>query len=144
MFKRFLMATSIAALAVVYASSQESKLTVPLTPTQPVNGKQMYVNYCAPCHGLDGRGGGPRAIAWKIAPTDLTQLSKNNHGVYPDVHIVAVLKFGSDNRDHGSKAMPVWGPSLLMVDHPAGGGTPNLQALRISNLVAYIQTLQTK
>ena len=40
------------------------------------NGKQMYVSYCAPCHGVDGKGNGPVAAALKKQPADLAVLSK--------------------------------------------------------------------
>ena len=31
---------------------------VPVSPTSPASGKQMYNSYCAVCHGVDGRGVG--------------------------------------------------------------------------------------
>ena len=45
--------------------------------TNPTSGKEMFTEYCAPCHGVDGKGNGPAASAMKIPPTDLTQLAKN-------------------------------------------------------------------
>lgn len=43
-----------------YAADQSTarKVIIPASKTQATNGKQMYVSYCAPCHGVDGRGGG--------------------------------------------------------------------------------------
>lgn len=35
------------------------------------NGKKIYQQYCASCHGLDGKGNGPAAKGWKPAPTNL-------------------------------------------------------------------------
>jgi mono/diheme cytochrome c family protein len=32
---------------------------VPVRPTSPASGKQMYTTYCAVCHGVDGRGRSP-------------------------------------------------------------------------------------
>ena len=40
------------------------------------SGKQMFGDYCAPCHGLSGKGDGPAASALKIPPADLTQLAQ--------------------------------------------------------------------
>jgi mono/diheme cytochrome c family protein len=117
-------------------------MTIPVTSTPADDGKQMYLSYCASCHGPDGRGNGPTAAALKAAPVDLTQLSKNNKGVYPAEHVIATLKFGVQNSAHGSKAMPVWGPALKAADSPSG--TQERQALRITNLVKYVETLQAK
>src|SRR5208337_85064 len=111
MLKRLLVTAFIAILAVgmSYADQTTSKVTIPVTKTPATSGKQMYVNYCAPCHGVDGRGQGPVAPALKTPPTDLTVLSRNNHGKFPDAHIATVLQDGAEISAHGSAEMPVWG-----------------------------------
>jgi mono/diheme cytochrome c family protein len=142
MLKRLLIAAAAATLAVGLASADQStgKLTIPVTKTAPTSGKQMFVNYCAPCHGVDGRGNGPAAPALKTPPTDLTVLSRNNHGKYPDTHIVTTLQYGSELPSHGSAQMPVWGPIFGKMN------TSNSQdrMLRVSNLSRYLETLQVK
>ena len=45
-------------------------------------GKFEYMNSCAGCHGIDGNGKGPLADLLSVAPSDLTQLQKNNGGVF--------------------------------------------------------------
>jgi mono/diheme cytochrome c family protein len=45
---------------------------VPVAMTSPASGKEMYISYCAACHGTDGKGNGPAASALKIPPADLT------------------------------------------------------------------------
>jgi len=114
MLKRLLVTAMTAALAVSmgYADQSNTKVSIPANKTTPSSGKQMYVNYCAPCHGLDGKGQGPAASALKTPPIDLTMLSKNNHGKFPDTHIVTVLEYGTEIPAHGSVEMPVWGPIL--------------------------------
>ena len=72
----------------------------------------MYVNYCAPCHGVDGKGNGPVAAALKTQPTNLAVLSKNHGGKFPSTHIASVLQFGTAHPAHGSAEMPLWGPAL--------------------------------
>jgi mono/diheme cytochrome c family protein len=45
-------------------SSGESKASVKKVPapyTRASSGKDMYVTYCASCHGKDGKGNGPAA-----------------------------------------------------------------------------------
>jgi mono/diheme cytochrome c family protein len=131
-----------AALAVgmSYADQSKAKVIIPVNKTQATSGKQMYVNYCAPCHGVDGRGNGPVAAALKTPPTDLTVLSKNNHGKFPDTHIVSVLQNGSNIPSHGTADMPVWGPILAKMNQT----NPQDRLLRVSNLSRYLETLQAK
>src|SRR5450759_261679 len=112
--KRLLLTATalILAVAMGYADQATKKVVIPVDRTNPTSGKQMYTSYCAPCHGVDGRGNGPAASALKNQPMDLTGLAKANHGKFPDTHIVSVLKFGSETPAHGSAHMPVWGPIL--------------------------------
>ena len=134
----------IAMAATVAASlsfaDQTSKVIIPVDKTAANNGKQMYTNYCAPCHGVDGRGHGPAAPALTTPPTDLTAMAKTNHGKFPDTHVVAILQFGSEVHAHGSSTMPVWGPILGNMNRT------NIQdkQLRISNLSRYLETIQAR
>lgn len=142
MLKSLLVTAVAATLAVSlsFADQSQSKVVIPVNKTAPNNGKEMYKNYCAPCHGADGKGSGPVASSLKARPTDLTELTKNNNGKFPDTHIVAILQFGSDVPSHGSATMPVWGPILGTMNRA------NIQdkQLRISNLTRYLQTLQAQ
>ncbi|HEY2470709.1 MAG TPA: c-type cytochrome [Terracidiphilus sp.] len=142
MLKSLLIAGMVAAVAVSlsFADQTPSKLVIPVNKTAPTNGKQMYTNYCAPCHGTEGRGNGPAAGALKTQPTDLTVLSRNNHGKFPDAHVVTILQFGSETPAHGSALMPVWGPILGNMNRA------NIQEkqLRISNLSRYLETIQER
>jgi mono/diheme cytochrome c family protein len=140
---KYLLVTAMAAtlaLGVSYADQSKSKVTIPVNRTTPSDGKQMYTGYCAPCHGADGRGHGPAATALKTQPTDLADLSKKNHGQFPDAHIVSVLQFGAEVQAHGSSEMPVWGPILGKMNKT---NTQDKQ-LRISNLSRYLESIQAK
>jgi mono/diheme cytochrome c family protein len=122
------------------ANQTTPKVTIPLTNTTPTSGKQMYTNYCTPCHGQDGKGQGPVASALKSQPSNLTILSRNNNGKFPATHVVAVLQSGVTIAAHGSAAMPVWGPLLGKMD----GTNSQDRNLRISNLSQYLRSLQEK
>lgn len=141
--KRLLLAVLAAATlaaAMGYADQSSGKLIIPVSKTDPTSGKQMFVNYCAPCHGADARGHGPASAALRSTPTDLTALARSHNGRFPDSHIVSVLRFGSELPAHGSSQMPVWGPILGRM------GQVNSQAreLRMANLSRYLETLQVK
>ncbi len=136
----FAVMTAMLALTMTYADQTKGKVIIPVNKTNPTNGKQMYTGYCAPCHGIDGRGNGPAARALKSQPVDLTGLAKANHGKYPDTHIMSVLKFGSEMPAHGSVDMPVWGPILGRMSQVNAQDSQ----LRMSNLSRYLETLQVK
>jgi Crp-like helix-turn-helix domain/Cytochrome c len=54
----------------------------PARQANTASGKETFVKYCASCHGEDGKGNGPAAIALKPPPSDLTTLSKRHEGKY--------------------------------------------------------------
>lgn len=113
---------------------------VPITNAPSNSGKEMFASYCAVCHGSDGKGNGPAASAMKTPPVDLTLLAQKNGGKYPSAHVSTVIRGQATMPAHGNQEMPVWGPlfSGMSQGHPA-----QVQQ-RISNLVEYVGTLQTK
>ena len=72
-------------------------------------GKQEYESNCASCHGGAGKGDGPLAGYLQKKPTDLSQIMKNNNGVFPFTLLVKRI----DGRDvialNGTRDMPAWG-----------------------------------
>jgi mono/diheme cytochrome c family protein len=133
-------ATTFASSAGNTDQSKGNVVTFPSNKTTPVSGKQMFGNYCAPCHGLNGKGNGPVGVALRSRPTDLTALSKNNGGKFPSNHVLTILKYGIDVPAHGTSEMPVWGPVLGKMDQ----ANPQTRQLRISNLSSYLETIQAK
>ena|SRR6516164_9865704 len=139
MLRRILVIATAAVIAVsVGFADQAQKVVIPVNKTAPNDGKQMYTNYCAPCHGENGKGSGPAASALKSRPTNLTLLSKNNNGKFPDAHVVTVLQFGVNEPAHGSANMPVWGPILGNMNR----SNSQDKQLRISNLARYLESIQ--
>jgi mono/diheme cytochrome c family protein len=133
-------ATTFAASAAIADQSKGNVVTIPSTKTTPVSGVQMYRNYCAPCHGTNGRGDGPVGVALKSRPTDLSVLSRNNGGKFPSNHVNTVLQHGIEIQAHGTSEMPVWEPVLGKMDQ----ANPQARQLRISNLSSYLETIQAK
>ena len=113
---------------------------VPIKNTPSNDGKEMYDNYCAVCHGKDGKGTGPAALSMKTSPTDLTALAKKNSGKYPAPHVAAVIRGQATRSAHGSQDMPVWGPLFSSISQGHEGQVQQ----RITNLVDYLETLQGK
>jgi mono/diheme cytochrome c family protein len=138
-FLALLAALTLVSSAPVF--SQQTKIKkVPAPYTSPASGKDMYMAYCASCHGTHAKGDGPAAGALKIPPADLTTLAQKNNGKFPGNHIAAVLSGQEEVTAHGSKDMPVWGPVFSRVSR---GHVTEVQQ-RISNLTQYIESLQEK
>lgn len=132
-----LLATAVFGIAQTTPQIKE----VPVKPVSPASGKQMYISYCAVCHGAEGRGNGPAAAALKDRPVDLATLSRNNGGKFPDAHVYSILQFGVETPAHGNKDMPVWGPALRSLDRSSP--VPDMEEhQRIANLTNYLRTLQ--
>ncbi|HZD32155.1 MAG TPA: cytochrome c [Candidatus Angelobacter sp.] len=108
--------------------------------TDPSSGKEMYAQYCASCHGMDGKGDGPAAAALKMPTTNLTMLATKNGGTFPAAHVAAVIQGDSMTPAHGSKDMPVWGPIFRSM---SGHSQAQVQ-LRIRNLTNYLESIQAK
>jgi len=113
---------------------------VPVKAVSPASGKDMYMSYCAVCHGTDGKGGGPAASALKIPPTDLTLLTKTNGGKYPALKVTSTIRGETALPSHGSKEMPVWGTLFWSM---SSGHQSEVQQ-RVVNLTRYIETMQAK
>jgi mono/diheme cytochrome c family protein len=130
-----------AAATGVLCSQPTTIKNVPITYTQPDDGKAMFSAYCAVCHGPDGRGGGPAADALKKSPTDLTQLAIRNNGTFPYQNVMNVLSFGpAEMISHGSKDMPIWGK----VFRSMGSAGDSVSRIRVSALTDYLKSIQRK
>ncbi|MBZ5570849.1 MAG: c-type cytochrome [Acidobacteriia bacterium] len=108
--------------------------------TSPTSGKEMFMSYCAVCHGKDGKGNGPAAAALKIPPADLTTLTKRNGGKFPAAHVSSTILGEADVPAHGSREMPIWGPLLRILDTHGD----LIVRQRAVNLTEYVQSLQEK
>lgn len=104
-------------------------------------GPDVFTFYCAPCHGRDGKGSGPVAVALKSQPPDLTQITRRNGGTFPTRRVENYVTNGDVKPipAHGTADMPVWGPTFRSLD-PSDARVK----VRIANLVAYIESIQAK
>lgn len=146
---RFLIGVVLfAALATAFnldAAQNQTEFPPAYIPSGPV----MYKQYCASCHGADGKGKGPAAANLKTPPADLTTLAKRHMGRFPSEYVANVLRFGPglivggsapQISTHGSSDMPMWGGIFMAMDKNQERAVQQ----RIKNLSDYLATLQEK
>jgi len=106
---------------------------------ESMTGEDSFRFYCAPCHGVTGRGDGPVAAVLKTLPRDLTTLTKLNAGTFPRSAVIAFVDgTGRALPAHGPADMPVWGPIFRGLD----SSSPRVR-VRIENIVTFIESIQT-
>jgi len=138
-----IIAMSVVCGMIFLAQAQEAKSTVKhetAPMTSPASGKEMFMSYCAPCHGKDAKGDGPAANALKQTPANLTLLAKANGGKYPSDKVTSVLRGQDKLSAHGDQEMPIWGPVFWRMSQ----GHEEQVTLRIANLNKYLESLQQK
>ena len=113
------------------------KVPAPSTPAE--SGPEMFKAYCAACHGMGGVGNGPAAVALKKAPANLTMLSKNNGGKFPQQRFQEVVGQNALVVEHGTSDMPMWGTLFRQMK-----GGDSVAQLRVYNLMTYVQSLQAQ
>jgi mono/diheme cytochrome c family protein len=129
--------------SVTLAGAQEAKTEVKhgaAQQTSPASGKEMFLSYCAACHGKDAKGDGPAASGLKVPPADLTVLAKLNGGKYPADKVTSILRGQTNLVPHGDQEMPVWGRVFWSMSQ----GQEGVVVQRIANLNRYLESLQSK
>jgi mono/diheme cytochrome c family protein len=74
------------------------------------SGKAAYQSNCAPCHGMDGKGGGLLNVELgsKLSPPDLTILARRNNGEFPTKSVSEIIEATSIAAD-STRQMPLLG-----------------------------------
>jgi len=125
------------------AQTKDKKLeVVPPSHSTPSSGKQMFKDYCAACHGIEGKGDGPAVEFLKVPPPDLTTMANRYNEKSVAQRVQGVLRFGPESKAnaHGTIDMPLWGQAFRSLN-------PDNQAvakLRIYNLSKYVDSMQQK
>lgn len=111
-------------------------------PAEPV-GRALFLDYCAACHGTEGRGDGPAAADLDVPPADLTHIAKRNNGVFPRAEVMSVIDGYTRTDQHGG-SMPEFGALLegpvVLYDSGDGRMTPTPQPL--VDLAVYLESIQ--
>ena len=103
-------------------------------------GKMAYMTSCADCHGIDGKGDGPKAAGLNTKPSDLTVEAKNNKGVFPVQSIYEIIDGRKQIPASGPRQMPIWGKAFLSF----GPDSQRIPENRIMGIIDYLKRIQTE
>ncbi len=115
-----------------------------VVPRETLTGSDEFRISCASCHGVGGKGDGQMAPILTLKPADLTILTKNNQGEFPETRVYGIIDGREAFYGHGDRAMPVWGIRYLLEHALRYGGDNSEQVVRarITKLVNYIRSIQ--
>jgi mono/diheme cytochrome c family protein len=105
------------------------------------SGTDLYVRYCASCHGLRGEGDGPVAPFFKLQPPDLTRIAQRRGGKFPREELRKIIDGRTLLAAHGTRNMPVWGlefAAALDGNSPSEAEAGTL----VSRLLDYLRSIQ--
>ena len=126
-------------LAAGIANAQDKTIKrVPAKPTTSISGKSLFHEYCAVCHGDDGKGAGPAASALKQPPGDLTWFARNNSGKFPEERFLRIINGSEAVTAHGTQDMPIWGTIF------SNSGNLSLTQLRVHALLEFVEQMQAE
>jgi mono/diheme cytochrome c family protein len=103
------------------------------------SGGYTFKSYCAVCHGRTGHGDGSFGASLRVAPADLTRISKRNRGEFPFDKVAKIIDGRQHVKGHGDSDMPAWGDTFL--ETREGYDEAKVKE-RIRELVHYLASIQ--
>ena len=140
--RQFMVGPLVLMVGILSAAQQQVVIKqAPISYTSPASGEQMYVRYCAVCHGVDAKGNGPAAPALQPHPADLTALTRTNNGKFPALRVSDAILGDASSSAHGNREMPDWGSLFTSLGRNRPGTQYEVQ-LRVANLNRYVKSMQ--
>ena len=105
------------------------------------SGEELYLRFCASCHGRQAMGDGPVSRSLNVAVPDLTRIA-NRYGGFPTERIRDIIDGrGIDTQSHGTREMPVWGYEFW-VEEGADASAQKAARDAINKLVEHLRSIQ--
>lgn len=106
-----------------------------------MSGKDLYVRFCASCHGESGRGDGPVATSLTVEVPDLALIARRAGGKFPRERVARIIDGRHILGAHGTRTMPIWGEELGRIEV----GNPDAERVTqtvVTRLTDYLWQLQ--
>ena len=101
------------------------------------SGRQLYLEHCASCHGLTGKGDGIAAATLRRPLPDLSLLARKSGGTYPSEEVARTIDGRKRLAGHRRDGMPLWGNVFSRLEADEKNVRTGIEAL-----VAYVKSLQ--
>lgn len=105
------------------------------------SGAELFQQFCAACHGTEGRGDGPVAGSLATLVPDLTRLSERHDGRFPAGEVREIIDGRAVVIAHGTRYMPVWGYEFW-IEEGADVVAEEEARIIIDRLVDYLSSIQ--
>lgn len=130
-----ILATALAGAALLACTPEEMP--------GPSDGRALFMENCAVCHGADGKGDGPMARAMQTAPKDLTLIAMRNGGSFPRARVLSVIDGYARSEIEGPD-MPEFGALLEgdLVPLDTGDGILTPTPRKLVALLEYLESIQ--
>lgn len=109
----------------------------------PQDGRALFMENCAVCHGADAKGDGPLARDMAKAPKDLTLIRARNGGDFPRAQVMSTID-GYTRADISGPDMPEFGALLDgdLIPFDSGDGIQTPTPRKLVALLEYIESVQ--
>lgn len=140
---RFPLGSSLASALLVGAVSVRAGGPVQVNAQASLDslssGRAIFTQFCAPCHGPNGKGDGAVGAYLLRPPSDVTQLRRQNNGVFPQADLEVALL--ATSREETGRVLGreevLWGPLFLSFG-------PEAARTRVADLIAYLESVQER
>jgi mono/diheme cytochrome c family protein len=105
------------------------------------SGEQLYMRFCASCHGKSGAGDGPVAEAFSTHLPDLRKMAIRSGERFSRDWVYRIVDGQVRIAAHGTQEMPVWGIDFF-VEYGADADADAKAKAIISELVDYLIAIQ--
>jgi mono/diheme cytochrome c family protein len=105
-------------------------------------GRSLFVDHCALCHGDEARGDGTRQGLTTPA-ADLTRIAARRGGDFPFGEIALYIDGRFPIDAHRATEMPIWG-DVISDEVPDPGVREEVTRGRVSALVSYLRSIQVE
>ena len=105
------------------------------------SGRELFMRFCASCHGAGGQGDGPVADAVAAQVPDLTRLAVRQGGQLDEGRLREIVDGRSVVVAHGTRFMPVWGYEFW-VEEGADSEAEREVRVIVDRLIGFLRTIQ--
>ena len=111
----------------------------------PQDGRALFMENCAVCHGEDAKGNGQMARAMAKPPKNLTLIEVRNKDTFPRARIMSTID-GYARSDMSGPGMPEFGALLEgdLVPFDSGDGIQTPTPRKLVALLEYLESIQAK